>query len=273
MSEKYTNDATSDHRALIVYLLDISGSMGKPMARTGKTRIEAVSDALFATIQEMVGRSVKQEIIRPRYEIAVYAYSDDVYDIYGGVREIDYVADKGIPQLHLQNRTDMALGFKSVRDLLVHEINSWTDDEKLERPTPLVVHMTDAEFTERLGNPLPFVDEIKKMKVPDGNILIENIFITEDIKLSTSDLTVFEGFRHGEVLDNPFGETLLMMSSVLPEKYREVINSTQGMNLQQGATLMFPGMTPEFVQSAFVISGLSGVALARKPKTGKWEDD
>ena len=273
MAEKYTNIATSDHRALIVYLLDISGSMGKPMAQTGKTRIEAVSDALYATIQEMVGRSAKQGVIRPRYEIAVYAYSDDVYDIYGGVRGIDYIDNKGIPQLHLQNRTNMVLGFESVRDLLVNEINSWTDDDKLSRPAPLVVHMTDAEFTERLGNPLPFVEEIKKMEVVDGNVLIENIFITEDIKTPTSDWSVFEGFRHGEILGNPFGETLLEMSSDLPEKYRSLINRTQGMNLQPGTTLMFPGITPEFVQGAFVINGMSGFAQAKTPKTDNWEDD
>ena len=276
MSENYTNVATSDHRALIVYLLDVSGSMAKPMQKTGKTRIEAVEEAFYATIQEMVARSSKQGIIRPRYEVAVFAYSDDVFDVYGGVRKIDYISDKGVPQLHPQNRTDMVLAFKTVRDLLAHEINSWTDEEKQYRPAPLVVHMTDAENTERLGNPLPFVKEIMKMEVPDGKVLIENIFITEDIKIPTSDIKAFNGFMHEEILDNPFGERLLIMSSLLPEPYREPINNTLSTNIQQGTAMMFPGITPEYVRIAFALSGMSGIALpnAHKTRTDRdWESD
>ncbi len=273
-SEHYSNLATADHPALIVYLLDISGSMGQAMQSTGKTRIQAVSDAFYVTVQEMIARSAKQDIISPRYEIAVYAYSDEVYDIYGGLRTIDYIADKGIPALHLQNRTNMALAFKLVRDLLVREINSWTKEEKMSRPAPLVVHMTDAEITERLGDPLPFVEEIKRLYVDDGNVLIENIFITDHIKLPTSDVKLFGGYQFGEVLDNPFGEKLLAMSSVIPESYRLLINKTQGMNLKTKTAMMFPGRNPDFVQAGFIFSGVSGVAQVTPTKTGgNWEDE
>ena len=260
MTEHYKKVATSDHPALIIYLLDISGSMGQSMQKTGKTRIEAVSDALYITIQEMVGRSAKQDIIRPRYEVAVYAYSDNVYDIYGGIRKIDYVADQGIPNLNLQNRTNMALGFQYVRDLLLKELNSWGPDEKEARPAPLVVHMTDAEITERLGDPTPFVEEIKNFRVDDGNVLVENIFITDHIRIPTTDTSSFGGYRHGDRLDNAFGEKLLSMSSKIPESYRTLINRTQGMNLQPDTAMMFPGTTPDFVQVAFTVSGISGVA-------------
>lgn len=274
MSEKYSALATSDHPALIVYLLDISGSMGQSMQKTGKTRIQAVSDAFYLTVQEMVGRSAKQNVIRPRYEIAVYAYSDDVYDIYGGIRKIDYVADKGIPKLNLQNRTNMALGFEFVRDLLVKEIDSWNGEERSARPAPLVVHMTDAEITERLGDPMPFVEEIKSLGVGDGNVLIENIFITDHIKVPTSDVKLFNGYKHDDVVDNPFGEKLLTMSSEVPESYRVLINKTQGMVLAPKTAMMFPGKTPDFVQVAFTLSGISGVAQANTVRTDKkWEDD
>ena len=267
MPENYLNFATSDHRALIVFLLNISGSMAKLMPKTGKTRIEAVEEALASTISVMVSRSIRQNLIRPRYEIAVFAYSDDVYDIYGGIRKIDYIADQGIPQLHPQNRTNMALGFENVRDLLVRELNSWDDGDKLNRPAPLVVHMTDAEYSERFGDPLQFVEEIKKMETSDGNVLIENIFITEDIKMPTSDLTIFEGFSHGEFLGNPFGERLLSMSSLLPETYREMINNLQGMSLQQGTAMLYPGISPDYVRVAFVLPGTSGLPMTHKSRT------
>jgi hypothetical protein len=273
MSEKYSNMATSDHKALIVYLLDISGSMDQPISKAGKTRIEAVTDALYVTIQEMVARSVKQGVIRPRYEVAMYAYSDDVYDIYSGKKTIDYISEKGIPELHLQNRTNMALGFECVKNFLVNEMQSWDEEQLRMRPAPLVVHMTDAEITERLGDPSPFFEEIKKLEVADGNVLIENIFVTDHIRLPTSDLHVFSGYKVGETLDNPFGEKLLTMSSILPEAFRTLINREQGMNLKAGTSMMYPGTTTDFVQVAFQISGISGVAQDTSPDAKRvWED-
>jgi hypothetical protein len=203
----------------------------------------------------------------------MYAYSDDVYDIYEGVKKIDAITEKGVPELNLQNRTNMALGFECVRDLLNKEINKWTAEERLRRPAPLVVHMTDAEISERYGNPVPIVKEIKNIEVPDGNVLVENIFITETIKMPTSDLSAFNGFRPGDLLDNPFGEMLLSMSSVLPEPFLNSINKS-GLNLKKGTAMLFPGITPNFVKTAFVISGKSGLVEAQKKESNQtdWED-
>ncbi|MDK2977650.1 MAG: hypothetical protein PWP52_364 [Bacteroidales bacterium] len=271
MLENYLNEATSDHPALIIYLLDISGSMAKKMPGTGKTRIEAVLDGLEATFQEMAARSSKQKIMRPRYEIAMFAYSDDVYDVYEGIQRIDIITERGIPELTLQKRTNMAFGFECVRNLLNKEIRSWTAEEKLRRPAPLVVHMTDAEISERYDNPVPIVKEIKNIEVPDGNVLVENIFITDSIKMPTSELAAFTGFRHGELLNNPFGEMLLSMSSVLPEPFRKTINKSIGLSLQKGIAMMFPGITPDFVRVGFVINGESGSARSPKKESEIWE--
>src|SRR5258706_15671939 len=93
----YTVLATANTPALIVYVLDVSGSMSNEMG--SQKRIEVVTDALYAALQEMVFRSTKGGRVSPRYRIAMYAYSEDVYDILDGVKTIDQVASMGVPEL------------------------------------------------------------------------------------------------------------------------------------------------------------------------------
>ncbi len=98
----YTVLATANTPALIVYVLDVSGSMSNEMG--SQKRIEVVTDALYAALQEMVFRSTKGGRVSPRYRIAMYAYSEDVYDILDGVKTIDQVASMGVPELQTLRR-------------------------------------------------------------------------------------------------------------------------------------------------------------------------
>ena len=79
--------ATSQTPALVIYLIDVSGSMESPFY--GKNRIEIVMDSLSVVLQQMVFRCTKGGRISPRYRIAMYAYSEKVYDILGGIKTID----------------------------------------------------------------------------------------------------------------------------------------------------------------------------------------
>ena len=71
--------ATSKTPALIVFVLDVSTSMTQPLG--DNRRIDVVTEALYAAIQQMVFRSTKGVRVSPRYKIAMYAYSDHVYDL------------------------------------------------------------------------------------------------------------------------------------------------------------------------------------------------
>lgn len=272
MPGNYSNTATSDYPALVIYLVDISGSMNKPLGKSGVTRIQAVSDALYMTMSEMVARSSKQGVIRPRYEIALYAYSEDVYDIYGGVKAIDDVANLGIPEMSPQNRTNMTAAFQFARDLIHKQVKQWNSADHANRPAPLIVHMTDAELKETFGNPMPYVDEIKSVQTGDGTVLVENIFISDTLTEIPDAPDAFSGFLASQSLGNPLADKLLAMSSPMPETYCKLINETEALNLQPGVQMMFPGTTPKFVRVAFAVSGVSGVARVTA-KEKKWEDD
>lgn len=258
----YQNQATSNSQALVVFLLDVSGSMGKPME--GKTRIQVVKDAYKMTLTEMVQRSLKNKDLRPRYRIAVIAYSDDVYDVLGGVKTIDIAAKMGVPKLEPLNRTDTTKGFLQVMKLLRQEVKNIHK----ECPAPLVIHMTDGEFTSK-EDPEPIVREIQQIAVPDGNVLVENLFVSDDLKVTIKDATAWPGYKSGEDVGNPYGNRLLTLSSPLPELYRTTMDE-MGYSIQADTLMMYPGVDPRFVQMAFVMSTVSaGSGTGEK----KWEDD
>jgi hypothetical protein len=128
--------ATSQTPALIIYVLDVSGSMEYTL--NGRQRIDVVMDALSGTLQQMVFRCTKGGQISPRYRVAMYAYSDQVYDLLGGVLTIDQVANLGVPELSTMRSTATDLAFLQVEQLLKNELPQLGNC-----PAPLVCHMTD----------------------------------------------------------------------------------------------------------------------------------
>jgi len=244
--------ATSQTPALIIYVLDVSGSMQYPL--NGQQRIHVVMDALTVTLQQMVFRCTKGSQISPRYRIAMFAYSDKVYDLLGGVMTVDQVANLGVPVLSTMRATDTEQAFLEVEKLLQRELPMLGNC-----PAPLVCHMTDGEYTG--GNPEPVVRRIMNMRNPDGNVLVENIFISDNLLPDpVIDPSTWQGVTPSTQLRNKYAMTLRSMSSPLPASYR-VMMAESGYNLAPDAVMMLPGMTPELVEMGFVMSMSTPVSL------------
>lgn len=237
--------ATSQTPALIIYALDVSGSMASKL--NGRPRIDVVMDALSATLQQMVFRCTKGGQISPRYRIAMYAYSDQVYDILGGVMTIDQVANLGVPDLSTMRTTSTDLVFQEVEELLKRELPNLNNC-----PAPLVCHMTDGEYTG--ADPEPVVRRIMSMGNSDGNVLVENIFISDDLLSEPiHNPAEWAGITTETRLRNKYAAKLRSMSSPLPESYR-IMMAESGYGLAPGAAMMLPGMSPELVEMGFVMS-------------------
>ncbi len=237
--------ATSQTPALIIYLIDVSGSM--EYSFFGKTRIETVMDSLSVVLQQMVFRCTKGGKISPRYRIAMYAYSDKVYDILGGVKTIDQVANLGVPEFSTMASTDTELGFLQVEQLLKQELPSMGNC-----PAPLVCHMTDGEYNGK--NPEPVVNRIMNMSNPDGKVLVENIFISDDILSSPiKDPSKWEGITSDTHLKSKYAQTLRSISSPLPSSYR-IMMAESGYAISNKAVMMLPGSNPELLEMGFVMS-------------------
>jgi hypothetical protein len=243
----YEAKATSLTPALIIYLLDVSDSMNRNLG--SQKRIDVVRDALDAAVMRMTYLATVGVEVKNRYQIAIYAYSDDVYDVLGGIQPLSKIADEGIPELKTFNMTDTALGFQAVEDLLKETLKNLSADS----PAPLVCHLTDGLFTGK--DPEPTVRRIMSMpSVPDGNVLIENIFISDDVlKSPVKDPRTWEGIIPGKSLASSYAEKLRAISSPLPAVYWKNIREA-GYDLDQKAVMMLPGTSRELIELGFVMS-------------------
>jgi len=242
--------ATSQTPAIIVYLLDVSASMYQPLG--GKRRIDIVGDALSATLRQMVFRSTKGRKVSPRYKIAMFAYSDTVFDLMDGFRTIAEVAEFGVPELSPLRTTDTEKGFKAVEQLLQKNTR-----ELRECPAPVICHMTDGEFTG--DDPGPIVKRITEMSVPDGNVLVENIFLSTGIlRDEVTDVKNWPGILKNTPLTNEYAEKLRGMSSPIPNSYHDMMREN-GYRLNKEALMMFPGTSPKLVAMGFQMSAATPI--------------
>lgn len=247
----YSAVATSTTPVLIIYLLDISGSMS--VALGDKRRVEIVSDALQEIATEMVARSTKGESVSPRYRLAVYAYESQVHDVLGGVRSIDQFVRDGVPEFSPRGGTNTAAAFLAAEQLLLQELPYMQG-----HPAPLICHMTDGEFQG--DDPTPIAQRIMNMSVPDGNVLVENIFISDKIlKQPVEDVSNWPGLVNESDLANDYARTLLRMSSKIPASYLGEMQEF-GYQLQADAPMMFPAQNKELIRMAFTMSGATPVA-------------
>lgn len=242
--------ATSKTPALIVYLLDVSASMAHPLG--GKRRIDVVMGSLEAALRQMVFRSTKGARVSPRYRLSMFAYSDHVYDLLDGVKTVEQVARLGVPDLSPMRTTEAAKAFAQAEKLLQSELPNLRNG-----PAPLVCHMTDSEYTG--ADPKPIVQRIMQMAVPDGNVLVENIFISDKVLSQTiKDPFQWAGILPDTKLSNEYARKLQALSSQLPESYRAMMLEN-GYRLAQGALMLLPGTSPELVALGFQMSAATPV--------------
>lgn len=253
LSDKnYRTQATSFTPALIIYLIDVSGSTSETFENTN--RIEAVTNALSKAAVWMVQRSIKGAIIAPRYRVGMFAYSDDVIDLLGGIKTIDELAKMGIPRLTTLSTTNTAKAFALVENVLKQEIPNIQNC-----PAPLICHLSDGEYIGK--DPLPIMQRIMNLSTKDGNVLIENIYMKNDISfIPVQAVNNWKGFQNSYQFKDQYAKSLFEGSSLIPQSYREVLNEF-GCKFQPNSRLFFPGSTTKLLELAFATSGMETLQL------------
>jgi len=249
-TELYTQPATTLTPALVIYLIDTSDSMNQLCGKT--TKIDLVNTALRESLRHMIRRSMRDGIPQPQYLVAILSYNTRVVDLLCGIRDLPDLVQAGVPKLVAQGETDMAAGFAAVEKLLQKYQESLQRSASLRRPAPLVCHLTDAHFTT--DDPSPFVKRIQGMRFSDGPVLVEHVYMVEDIlPQPVQDWHQWSGVLKSNDITNVHARRLFHLSSPLPQSYRQNIND-YGYQLQKGAQLFFSGTHPELVNLAFAMS-------------------
>ena len=242
----YDIPATSRTPALIIYLIDISGSMDQLLE--GEKKMDHVNQALRKILQKMVQRSTKGEIVSPRYRLGLIAYSDTPIDVFNGVETITEVMKRGRPMFTADQSTNTYAAFTLARDLLRRELPNQQG-----RPAPMVCHLTDGEFTG--SDPEPMVQEIMAMSTEDGRVLVENIFVGSDLLVSPiRNAETWTGIQSVDQIKHSYAKKLFRMSSPLPKSYCENVERA-GFALQEGVRMLLPCSNRELIELAFATSG------------------
>jgi hypothetical protein len=249
----YEIPATSMTPALIIYLLDFSRSMNQ--LHGGQRKIDTVLAALKKVVVRMVHRTTKGMTVAPRYRIAMFGYHAEVIDLLGGIQTIGALAEKGLPTPVLAYGTQTAKAFAAAERLLQSELPRLSDC-----PAPLICHLTDGLFGG--DDPQPVVDRIRRLAVPDGTVLVENIFTSQRVlKAPIQDVQMWPGVTRVDQLGKEYAQRLFGISSPIPDSYLQSL-SESGYNLQSGARMLFPGDTPEVIELGFAMS--AATPLTRK---------
>jgi uncharacterized protein YegL len=238
--------ATSRTPALIIYVIDISGSMDEPL--DGQKKIDHVNQAIRRILQKMVQRSTKGEIVSPRYRLGLVAYSDLPINVFNGIETITDVVKRGRPMFVADNATNAHAALTVARNMLKAEITNLQG-----RPAPIVCHLTDGVFTG--DDPEPIAAEIMSMQTPDGNVLVENIFVGSDLLVKPiKNVEQWPGVQSDTEVKNPYAKQLFRMSSPLPASYCENIER-EGFSLKAGSRMLLPCSNSRLIELAFATSG------------------
>lgn len=244
---QYTCLANARNPALIIYLLDISGSMQSPMGTT--TRHAALNDALNSSIGALIKRSARGEFVSRRYDVAVFAYSDTVRDVLGGKISVADLADMDelqIPEPGGNTNTEAA--FRAAHDFLSSVLANYQDC-----PAPLVCHITDGEWN--VGDPLPFARALRDMTVADGNVLIENVFIGDSFtRTPITNPRAWTGVRSAGELVTPFAQKLFELSSTFPAPWALQLENDMAYQIAADARMLVPASNTALLELALAMS-------------------
>lgn len=237
----YDRDITQQHPALLVLLLDQSGSMQNAWLRGG-TKADGVAEAVNNLIQSIVLMSVRQKEVRHYFDLAVIGYSGStVASMFQGTdiknpvitttKANEIVRRQSVTESGLRierhvwvepraaGQTPMCLALTTARDIT----EKWAAQHEESFP-PIVLNLTDGAGND--GEPLSVAEELLQVGTKYGSTLLLNCHISGPLDKRDGDnpdagsdkpiLFPDEKFP----LPSQYARDLFEMSSALPESFR-----------------------------------------------------
>lgn len=178
----------SNHPGHLIYLVDLSWSMASD------NKIDDVIEVIENVSDYLVGMCEDFGNLKDRFSIHIMGYGDSVKTLFKGSvleldRKLEETMGKGLPIFDKEKEakpygmTHTAKAFRAA----LEDIKQWINQQNSQNipiPVPVVIHITDGQpeeigrtRAEAMKDALDVANEIKNIKVPDGNALIFNIHI------------------------------------------------------------------------------------------------
>ncbi len=269
----YQRKVERAHPALIVMILDDSGSMVGSLPGTSDTRFQWVERYSGIILKELLARSMEMAggtpTVRPRYYLDVVKYGSSVETWQNGA-EGDEALDIGQAAKKFTDTGSLGLGGKlggtdtaSAFKFALQRIEKSLQKERFKDSfPPIVFHLTDGESHTDAE---PTARQIMSLASSDGNVLVVNGYIGTSTQLNYKDPNDFPGYLdESEVGPSEDNLRLFRMSSVIPDTMREnLVNDGIFPAIRQNARLFFDVRTREMLKHVIQVVGSGGSRLAR----------
>jgi len=269
----YERKVERAHPALIVMLLDDSGSMSGTLPGSGDARYLWVERYSGIILKELLARCMEvageTPTVKPRYYLDVIKYGSNVEAWQNG-SDADTELDIGAAAKKFTDSGSLGLGAKlggtdtaAAFQFALTRIEKALQKERFQNSfPPIVFHLTDGESHTDAS---PIAQQIMKLSSSDGNVLIVNGYIGTHTQLTYNDPNDFPGYlteqEAGPGQDNI---RMFQMSSVMPQSMREnLISDGIFPMIRENARLFFDVRTKEMLKHVIQVVGSGGSRLAR----------
>jgi hypothetical protein len=259
----YTAEISRQNPSCFLFLIDQSGSMSDNISGQGKSKAQAVADAINKLLSNLTIKCAKSEGVRDYYHVGVLGYGSSVGVAFTGglagkeLAPISEIADNPARIEERNKKVDDQAGglidqkvkfpiwFDSTASggtpmtQAFSKANQIIDNWLLQYPDcfpPTIIHITDGESTD--GDPKEEMKRIIGKTSSDGNVLLFNLHVSSNPNAKTVEFP-----SNNESLPDQYAHMLYESASTLTQFMVEVIKSD------------YPELTVAETTKGFVLNG------------------
>lgn len=266
----YTAEISRQNPSCFLFLIDQSGSMSDNISGQGKSKAQAVADAINKLLSNLTIKCAKSEGVRDYYHVGVVGYGSSVGVAFtGGLagKELAPISDIANFPARIEERSkkiddgaggliDQKVKFPVWFDPIANggtpmtqafaKANQIIDNWLAQHPDcfpPTVIHITDGESTD--GDPKAEMKKMVDKTSSDGNVLLFNIHLSSNPNARTIELP-----SNNENLPDQYAQMLFESASKLTPFMVEVAKSD------------YPELNVTNTSYGFILNGNSELLIA-----------
>lgn len=251
----YTAEISRQNPSCFLFLIDQSGSMSDNISGQGKSKAQAVADAINKLLSNLTIKCAKSEGVRDYYHVGVVGYGSSVGVAFtGGLagKELAPISDIANFPARIEERskkvddgagglidqkvkfpiwfdptasggTPMTQAFAKANQI----IDTWLAQYPDCFP-PTIIHITDGEATD--GDPKEEMKKIVGKASSDGNVLLFNLHVSSNPNARTIEFP-----SNNESLPDQYSQMLFETASPLTEFMISIAKNEYSLNVSENS--------------------------------------